>query len=221
MRHRSEPAPDGEGSEESAGRREGDRHPIPAAKPRGGDLGGGRLRRRTHGDLSSGLEREAPVPQRRRELRGAPEAVGGQLLQRLRERVADVSWYGPSLARNRRRVRGENLDQHRLGGRRGEGRPPGKHLVQNTAERVDIPPGVHVTVARRLLWTHVVGRSELDSRLGDTPASYLGHSQRDTKVGDEWLAVLEQDVGGLDVPVDHPVPVRVFERARDLLRDRQ
>ena len=41
-------------------------------------------------------------------------------------------------------------------------------------------------------------------------------SQSDPKVRDDRLAVLEQDVCGLDVAVDHPVFVRVLECTGDL-----
>ena len=44
----------------------------------------------------------------------------------------------------------------------------------------------------------------------------LARGERDAEVGDERLAIVEQDVLGLDVAVDDAVPVRVVERRGDL-----
>ena len=43
------------------------------------------------------------------------------------------------------------------------------------------------------------------------------HGERDAEVGDERLAILEEDVLGLDVAMDDPLPVSGVERAGDLL----
>ena len=45
------------------------------------------------------------------------------------------------------------------------------------------------------------------------------HRERDAEVGDERLAVMQENVLGLDVAVDDAVAVRVVERARDFGRD--
>ena len=47
----------------------------------------------------------------------------------------------------------------------------------------------------------------------------LARGERDAEVGDQRAAVVQQDVLGLDVAVDHAVPVRVVERVGDLARD--
>jgi len=44
-------------------------------------------------------------------------------------------------------------------------------------------------------------------------------TQSNPEVGDERLAILQEDVLRLDVPVNHAMPVRVIERTRDFTRD--
>ena len=56
---------------------------------------------------------------------------------------------------------------------------------------------------------------------GQAIAPRLLHRERDAEVGEHRLAFLEEDVLRLDVAVDEPLAVRVVERARDLLRDRE
>ena len=135
--------------------------------------------------------------------------------------MADVRRHGPSLTGDRRRIRRENLDQHRLGGRGREGRLPGEHLVQHTTERVDIRPWVHITVTRGLFGAHVVGCAQAEAGLRDAPSARLGHGQRDAEVCNERFAPLTQeDVARLDVAVHDAVFVRVVECVSDFLRDR-
>ena len=50
-------------------------------------------------------------------------------------------------------------------------------------------------------------------------AAGAAHGERDPEVGDQRLAVVEQNVLGLDVAMDHAVPVRVVERVGHLARD--
>ena len=45
------------------------------------------------------------------------------------------------------------------------------------------------------------------------------HGQGDAEVGDQRAAVVQQDVLGLDVAVDHAMPVGVVEGAGDLGRE--
>ena len=85
---------------------------------------------------------------------------------------------------------------------------PGQQLVEDHAEAEDVrTPIDQVPLASCLLWTHV-GRSS--SRL---PAlAEILVSQRETEVGDTRLArSVDQDVGGLDVPVDQPLGVGVMQ----------
>ena len=171
---------------------------------------------------SPSLIREALVTKCSHKLRRAREAVGGQLLQSLRKCVADVRWYGPSLTRNRRCVRSEDLDQHCLGGGCREGWLTGEHLVEYTAECIHIRAWVHVPVAGSLFRAHVVRCAKAESRLRDPSGPCLGHSQRDAEVGDERLSLFAQeDIGRFDVAVDDAVSMGVVKGAGDLLRDGQ
>ena len=87
-----------------------------------------------------------------------------------------------------------------------------QHLVQHAAERVDVGARGDLLLGGRLLGAHVVRRAERQAGLGHPPAGRRAHRQRDAEVGDHRPAVLQQDVLGLDVAVDHAVAVRVVER---------
>ena len=58
-----------------------------------------------------------------------------------------------------------------------------------------------------------------ESRLGHATRAPCRNRERDTEICDHRFAVEQQDVRGFDVPVDHPVPVRVVERFGDVRRD--
>ena len=125
--------------------------------------------------------------------------VGAQRVHRLRP-LADV------------------LHQHRRRARRLEGEPPGEHLVADDAERVEIAAAVDLAVARRLLGRHVGRRADRDAGGGEPRVRALLDRARDAEVGHHRAAVIlvEQDVVGLDVAVDHAARMRVGERVRDL-----
>ena len=60
----------------------------------------------------------------------------------------------------------------------------------------------------------------LTSRLKRHPVRSRGRrGERDAEVGHHRLPLVEQDVLGLDVAVDHALAMRVIERARDLARE--
>ena len=92
------------------------------------------------------------------------------------------------------------------------GRLAGEHLVGHRGERIDVAPAVDDPVAGGLLRAHVLRGAEREPGLGDPVAAGLAHRERDAEVGHHRLAVLEEDVLGLEIPVDHAVPVRVIER---------
>ena len=62
-------------------------------------------------------------------------------------------------------------------------------------------------------------RAERHAGLGHPGAAGLAGGQRDAEVGHQRGAVVQQDVLGLDVAVDHVVAVGVVERGGHLARD--
>jgi hypothetical protein len=57
------------------------------------------------------------------------------------------------------------------------------------------------------------------SRPHTARAAGVADRERDAKVSDQWLAILKENVLGLQVAMDHTVAVRIVERSGD--RDRQ
>ena len=62
-------------------------------------------------------------------------------------------------------------------------------------------------------------RAERHPGLGHPGAAGLARGERDAEVGHQRAAVVQQDVLGLDVAVDHAVPVRVVEGVGHLAGD--
>ena len=121
-------------------------------------------------------------------------------------------------AERRRRLRHVPRDD-RVGGRARERRTPGHHLVEHAPERVDVAPAVHLGVRAGLLGAHVARRAHYGADGGDPVAAGVG-GPGDPEVGDEGATVPgEEDVLGLDVAMDHALPVGVLERLRRLTRD--
>ena len=116
---------------------------------------------------------------------------------RVRHDLQDDAWH--------RRARVRNLTR--------------EHLVQHRAQRVDVRAVGDVLVRRRLLGRHVVRRAERHARLRHPSADGCAYRQRNPEVRHHCTTVVQEDVLGLDVPVNHPVLVRVLERIRDLRRD--
>ena len=116
----------------------------------------------------------------------------------------------------RARLLGHHARQDRLGRRPREWRFAGEHFVQDGAERVNVRSRVQRAVPSRLFRTHVRWSPETHPRVGDAVGTVAAaHGQRDAEVGHKCLAVVEQDVVGLDIAVDHAVTVGIVERAGD------
>ena len=113
----------------------------------------------------------------------------------------------------------EPLGDDGLGRGAGEGRLSGQHLVQDAGQAVEIGAAVHVGRAGGLLGAHVGRRAHHHAGLGERGVG----AQRlaDAEVGHHGRPFVQQDVLGLDVPVDHLVAVGVVERGGDLPGDGQ
>ena len=124
-----------------------------------------------------------------------------------------------ALGVERARRLGHYPRHHRLRGGAGEGRLAREHLVQHASEGVDVRAGGDLPLAHRLLRAHVVRGPQGHARLGHPGPASLAGGERDAEVGHQRRVIVEQDVLGLDVAVDHAVAVRVVQRGGDLLGD--
>jgi hypothetical protein len=124
------------------------------------------------------------------------------------------------LQRERARLLRHDPGDDRLRRRTRERRLTREHLVQHAAQRVHVAPGRDLALAHRLLGAHVGRGAEAHAGLGHAGAPVRPRGgERDAEVGHERAAVVQQDVLGLDVPVDHPMPMRVVERVGHLTGD--
>ncbi len=177
-----------------------------------------RLRRRALlGGDQLGADRRHPrqLPAHRRGALGTLARILRQQPQDQRlERARDLG----VVPRGRHRRGVDVLADHRHHVVAQEGRPARRHLVEKSAQCVEI--GTHVNVARqRLLGGHVGGRADHHALLRDPRAV---ERERQAEVAQPGAAVLgEPDVAGLEVAVDHAALVRVLEGPAQLLGDAQ
>ncbi len=157
--------------------------------------------------------------ERRRELGGRGEPVGRELLERGEDGVFDFLGHALALPAEGGRLLGHHLGDDRLRRAAGERRIAGEHLVGHASQRVDVGPRGDLALAHRLLGAHVVRRAEAHSGLGHPAAAGAGDGERNAEVGHERAPVVDQDVLGLDVAVDHAVAVGVVERGGHLGRE--
>src|SRR4051812_39232391 len=92
--------------------------------------------------------------------------------------------------------------QQLLGGAALEGRLSGKHLVQNAAKGIEVAPAVQVSGTRGLLGAHVGGGTESEPGFRQPLIAGGGDGARYAEVRHDRLAALQEDVLGLDVPVN-------------------
>jgi hypothetical protein len=97
---------------------------------------------------------------------------------------------------------------------------PGDHLVEHARQRVHVAPGVELTLPGRLLGTHVENGSERQAGLGEAIVARLGRP-RDAEIGDQGLAIPQQNVLRLDVAVEDPLAMGGVEGSRELDGDPQ
>ena len=109
-------------------------------------------------------------------------------------------------------------DEQRHGVRLGEGRVAGEHLEGDTGQRVDVGAMAAPAAAEALFGRHVAGCADVVARLRVRGADGLG----DAEVGEVRPArLVDEDVGGLHVPMDDAAAVRVVERLGDRPQDRE
>ncbi len=147
-------------------------------------------------------------------------ALLGRLGQRPRDHLVELRrQLGPVLAHSRRL--GVQVGEHHCDvGVAAERRLPDKALVEHAAERVDVGTSVEL-LAGDLLGSDVVDRAHQLSVV--TEPGLLGEPLGEPEVGQVGVvgpvragAGVEQDVGGLHVPVHEPARMRCIERAGDL-----
>ncbi len=96
-----------------------------------------------------------------------------------------------------------------------------EHLVDHAGQAVDVAPAVEVRRSGCLLRAHVRRCSHREPDRRSPVSAGQVHRARHAEVGDERMAVREQDVLRLDVPVDHAARMGVIERTRDIPSDAQ
>ena len=112
--------------------------------------------------------------------------------------------------------------RNQIGGKSsGERLFAGDRFVEHHTHRVDVGPQIDIAGVLELLGCHVGGRSE-GHPLAGQPALRILRRSRNPEIHQFNLAPLgEQDVGRLDVAVDHPAVVGVFEGQAGLIQNVQ
>ena len=158
------------------------------------------------------------IPKGPCELLGGLEAVGGELLERFGQRGRDVRWDRLAHVGHQARFLGD--DPHEDGLRRGTcvRRIPSEHFVEHARERVHIGAGAQIPVRGGLLRAHVMRGPQAEPGLGHSPTAGGRHREGDPEVRDHGVPLVQEDVLGLDVAVNHVVPVGIVEGTRDGFR---
>ena len=87
-----------------------------------------------------------------------------------------------------------------------EGHVAAEHVVERGTERIDVGAKIEIFASFALLRAHVVGRTH--HRAGHGHAHPIGQALAQSHVGQFGVAVfVEDDIGGFDVAVQHPVLV--------------
>jgi len=95
----------------------------------------------------------------------------------------------------------------------------GEHLVENRTQRIHVGALVDRSLTGGLLGTHVLRGSEGQSRLCQSARAGICDRERYSEIRDDCVAVVKENVLGLDVAVNHAVTVRVVERVEDFFRE--
>jgi len=156
------------------------------------------------------------VAERLGKLGCAGKPVGRQLLQRLQNRLFHMPRDRVPLGGERPRGFGDYPGHDRLGRRPRERWVAREHLIQHRPHRVHIAPCGDFPLTHRLLGAHVLWRSQTHPRFGHACGAALGRGQRDTEVGHQRAPIVQQNVLGLDVTVNHALPMGVVQRVGHL-----
>ncbi len=154
---------------------------------------------------------KARIGEGRAEVRGPGEPVRRELLQRLADGGVHVGRHGLAGGGGGDRQSLDDLAQHGLGRVARIGRLAHQHLEEHAGQGVDVGRGADGLIARGLLRAHVVRRAHAQARLRE-PRAACAHRQGDSEVGDQRLSPAQEDVAGLDVPVDDTGVVGDLER---------
>src|SRR5437762_13818443 len=119
---------------------------------------------------------------------------------------SDICGYVASLSRERARLFGHYSRDYRLYRWSREWRLASEHLVCHRSQRVDVAPGRDRAFAHCLLGPHVARSPERQASLSDPRTTSLGHRYCDSEISDDRTAIVQQNVLGLDVPMDDIVP---------------
>ena len=91
------------------------------------------------------------------------------------------------------------------------GRVAGEHLVEHAAQRVDVAPAGQLLVGGGLLGAHVVRGAEAHAGFGHAATGGGTEREGDSEIGHHGAAVVQQDVFGFDVAMDHTLPVGIVQ----------
>jgi hypothetical protein len=107
------------------------------------------------------------------------------------------------------------LRQDRLRRGAAKGWLAGKHLVQNHPERVDVGPPIQLALTSRLLRAHVRQRPDGEPGLGEALAVLLLQRSGDAEIGNQGMALRQEDVLGLHISVHDTLAMRIIEGIGD------
>ena len=96
----------------------------------------------------------------------------------------------------------DDLAEDHLRGATSVRRLSDQHFVEDTPQGIDVGRCADAQIARGLLRAHVMRRAYTQASLRQPTSARDSNRQSNPEVRDDRLAVLQQDVGGLDVSVD-------------------
>ncbi len=176
--------------------------------------------RRRHRPSGTGrYARRGRCSKRARKFRGTGKAIGRQLGERHEHGGLDVLRHRIAQHVQGRRLFTQHLGHDGLHVAAQKRRIAGQHFVRDRTQRVEVAAGVDGALAHRLLGAHVLRRAEAQSSLRHALAGGALHSERDTEVGDECAAIVQENVLRLDVAMNDVLAMCAIERTGDFACD--